>query len=169
MNTQKFIEKLETSLHSIPKQEAKERISFYLEMIDDRIEEGLSEEEAIAKIGPIEDIAKQIISEYSAKEAAFGTAKKRKLSISETVLLVIGSPVWLPIMLAALIIVASFYLVLWSLIAVIWAVELPLLIFEFLSKYLFKLCKKLTKCTALFTKYGYNRILNIFKKGSKTK
>ncbi len=167
MNTQEFIEKLEASLHSIPKQEAKERISFYLEMIDDRIEEGLSEEEAIAKIGSIEDIAKQITSEYSAKEADLDTVKRRKLSASEAVLLAIGSPVWLPIMLAALIVVASLYLVLWSLIGVIWAVELPFLIFEFLSKYLFKLCKKLTECTASFTKYSYNRILSIFKKGSK--
>lgn len=166
MNTQQFIEKLEARLRSIPKQEAKERISFYLEMIDDRIEEGLSEEEAVAGVGSIEDIAEQILSEYSkAQKGNKSTAKK--LSGFEWAIIIIGSPIWLPLLIAAGAIIGAVYIVIWAVMLAIWAVEAPFLIFSYISKYLLIFCKKATKYTALFTKKSFNWCINLLKKGDK--
>ena len=51
MTKQEFIIKLTLELHGLPKADIEERVGFYSEMIDDRIEAGLSEEEAVADIG----------------------------------------------------------------------------------------------------------------------
>ena len=48
MNKQEFLVQLRNALSGLPKDDIEERIEFYSEMIEDRIEEGLSEEEAIA-------------------------------------------------------------------------------------------------------------------------
>ncbi len=42
---------LENGLKSLPQEDVKERLGFYSEIIDDRMEEGNSEQEAIASIG----------------------------------------------------------------------------------------------------------------------
>ena len=45
MTKNEFISRLRARLSGLPKDEIRERLAFYGEMIDDRIEEGLSEEE----------------------------------------------------------------------------------------------------------------------------
>lgn len=47
MNKQEFLVKLRKGLSGLPKEDIEERLTFYSEMIDDRMEEGLSEEEAV--------------------------------------------------------------------------------------------------------------------------
>ena len=44
MRKQEFIAVLRKKLSALPRRDAEERIAFYSEMIDDRIEEGLLEE-----------------------------------------------------------------------------------------------------------------------------
>ena len=61
MNKQEFLTELKKALSPLSKADLEERLSFYSEMIDDRMEEGLSEEEAVAAIGSPDEIAAQII------------------------------------------------------------------------------------------------------------
>ena len=60
MRKQDFLSALKTSLLGLPKQDVEEHLNFYSEMIDDRMEEGRTEEEAVADIGSVEEIATQI-------------------------------------------------------------------------------------------------------------
>ena len=60
MRKKEFLSALRRKLKGLPKREIEERISFYGEMIDDRIEEGFSEDEAVEKIRYSDDISKQI-------------------------------------------------------------------------------------------------------------
>ena len=57
------METLRKRLAGLPQAEIEERLAFYNEMIDDRIEDGLTEEEAVAEVGPVEDVVNQIMSE----------------------------------------------------------------------------------------------------------
>ena len=117
-----FIVALNDRLSGLPAAEIEDRISFYAEMIDDYIEDGLSEEEAVADIGSVDEIADQIISDIPfvkiAKEKIKGTRKIRALEI---VLLAVGSPVWISIGAALLAVAISIYAVIWSLVAVAWS------------------------------------------------
>ena len=68
MNKQEFLTRLRKGLSGLPQEDIEERLTFYSEMIDDRIEEGLSEEEAVAAIGSPDEIAEQIIGEIPIKK-----------------------------------------------------------------------------------------------------
>ena len=63
MTKHDFLELLEEKLSGLPEKELAERLPFYGEMIDDRMEEGLSEEEAVAAIGNVEDIVSQVLED----------------------------------------------------------------------------------------------------------
>ena len=63
MNKQEFLELLRKGLYGLPQEDIEERIAFYAEMIDDRIEEGISETEAVEAVGSVEEIVFQTVSE----------------------------------------------------------------------------------------------------------
>ena len=122
MNKEMFLARLEMELYGLPKDDIAERLAFYSEMIDDRIEEGLSEEEAVAGIGPIEDIVSQTISEIPLTKLVKEKIKpERSLKGWELALIIIGFPLWFPLLIAGLAIVFSFYVVIWSVVVSLWA------------------------------------------------
>ena len=121
MNKQHFLQRLQEGLACLPRQEVQERLTFYSEMIEDRMEEGLSEEEAVAQIGDVDTILSQIIAELSPAVPKNGHAS-RKPQPWEIVLLVIGSPIWLSLLIAAIAILLALYVSAWSVIISLWAV-----------------------------------------------
>ena len=157
-----FLEKLQTKLRSLPEREVGERINFYCEMIDDRMEEGLSEADAIAAVGTVEEIAYQISQEIQLASPAKPKKMKRKLRPWEMVVLILGSPLWLSLLIVGFAVMFSFYAVLWSINLVLWAVELPFMIFSWISKGLFCGCKNLTEGSWFLTKKGCSFIKNFF-------
>ena len=63
MTKKKFLESLGAELSRLPKREIEECLAFYGEMIDDRMEEGLSEAEAVMAVGDVKKIAKEKLGE----------------------------------------------------------------------------------------------------------
>lgn len=123
MNKLEFTEALRAKIAGLPEKDIDERIAFYCEMIDDRIEDGLSEEEAIEDIGSVEDIAAQIISEIPLSKIVKNHLEpKRKMAAWEIALIIVSFPIWLPLIAAIFAIVLSIYAALWSVVVSIWAV-----------------------------------------------
>ena len=123
MTKSEFLDALRTRLSGLPQSDVEERLLFYSEMIDDRIEDGTDEEEAVGAIGSVEDIVAQIISDVPLTKIAKERIKpKRRLRAWEIVLLAVGSPIWLSLGIAAVVVVLALYVVLWSLIISLWAV-----------------------------------------------
>ena len=123
MLKQEFLDSLKAKLSGLPSQDVKERLDSYSEMIDDRMEEGVSEEVAVSGIGAVDEIAYQIISETSFIKLAKERIKpKRRLKAWETVLLAVGSPIWASLIIAALGVIFAVYVSLWSVIVSLWAV-----------------------------------------------
>ena len=122
MNKQNFIDTLRAKLSGLPSQELEERLAFYGEMIDDLVEDGLTEEDAVERLGCSDDLASQIISEIPlAKIAKERIKPKRRLKAFEIVLLAVGSPIWLSLGIAAFAVMLSIYVVIWSLVVSLWA------------------------------------------------
>ena len=119
MNKQEFLARLRRGMKGMPQEETQERMTFYSEMIDDRIEEGLSEEAAVGAIMSSDaDVADML-----AGNAAFAAEKKKVGNRGWVILLLaIGSPVWLSLLVAALAVVFSLYVSLWTVIVSIWSV-----------------------------------------------
>ncbi len=127
MNKQEFLAELNRKLTGLPQDDIEERLSFYSEMIDDRVEEGLTEEQAIAELGTLENIVAQIMSEIPLSKLVKEKVKpSRTLRVWEIVLLVLGSPIWLSLLIALFAIVISIYAVVWSVIISLWAIEFSL-------------------------------------------
>ena len=123
MSKQDFLLQLRNGLNGLPPQEIDERVTFYGEMIDDRMEEGLSEEEAVRGIGSVEEIVFQILAEIPLTKCIKEKIRpKRSLGAVEIVLLVLGSPIWLSLLIAFASVVFSVYISLWSVIIALWAV-----------------------------------------------
>lgn len=118
-----FLLALNEKLSGLPRQEVEERLNFYSEMIEDRMEEGFSEEEAVAAVGDLNEIAFQITEEIPFFKIAKEKVKpNRRMKTWEIVLIVAGFPVWFPLIIALASVVFSLYVVIWSVIASLWAV-----------------------------------------------
>ncbi len=123
MKKQEFLFALKKSLSGLPKQDVEERLSFYSEMIDDRIEEGQTEEEAISNIGSVEEISAQIIADISFTKIAMERVKSKKsFKTWEILLLAVGAPIWLSLAIAIFAVIFSLYVTLWAIIISVWAV-----------------------------------------------
>lgn len=136
MNKQEFLAQLKNKLSGLPESDVEERLNFYGELIDDMIEEGASEAEAVASVGSVDDIASQIISEASpskkeneeekieihCKKESKEPKKKRNFKTWEIVLLAVGAPLWVPLLISAIAVVISLYVSLWAVVISLWAV-----------------------------------------------
>ena len=123
MNKQEFIGNLRVNLSGLPKSDVEERLNFYSEIIDDRVEEGLSEEEAVLELGNADEVASQIIEEIPfAKIARERIKTRRRLRVWEITLLAVGSPIWISLIISAIAVVVSLYASLWAAVISLWAV-----------------------------------------------
>lgn len=123
MTKLQFTSLLRKELAGLPENEVNERIDFYIEIIEDRMEDGLSEEEAVDAVGSIEEIKSQIIADIPlSKIAKEKMQPKRHLAIWEIILIILGSPIWLSVLIAVLAVFLSVYIVLWSVIISLWSV-----------------------------------------------
>lgn len=123
MRKQEFLAQLRKGLTGLPQDDIEERLTFYGEMIDDRIEEGLSEEAAVCQIGNIDELISQIIADTPLmKRVNEKMIPRKKLKVWEIVLLVLGSPIWLSLLIAAIAVILALYVSLWAVMISLWAV-----------------------------------------------
>ncbi len=124
MNKNEFLAKLAIKLKGLPDENIKESLLFYSEMIDDRVEDGTDEQDAICELGSIDDIACQIITDIPVSTLVKEKIKSnRALTAWEIVLLILGSPIWLSILIAIFAVILSIYISFWVVIISLWAVE----------------------------------------------
>ena len=99
MNKETFLLALYDELRGLPVEDKERSIAYYREMIDERVEDGMSEEEDVAALGSVEDIAAVILG--SAPATVHAREKTRG-----------GRPRLLGIVLVALLAVCALALVL---------------------------------------------------------
>ena len=93
MTKKEFLSALSRGLSKLPRKEREERVNFYAEMIDDRIEEGMSEPDAVASVGTVEGTVSQILAERPAV-AEEPPQKSGNGRVGVILLLVLGFPIW---------------------------------------------------------------------------
>ena len=90
MDKNSFLSQLQKRLKGLPEEDLQRTLDYYREMIEDRMEEGLSEEDAVAELGPVEEIAAPLLPKPF-----------RRMKAWEIALLILGFPVWFPLLVAA--------------------------------------------------------------------
>lgn len=125
MDKQTFLAALQDGLRGLPPEDVRHWVEFYGEMVEDRMEDGMDEAEAVAALGSVHQIIAQILSETSLPRLVQEKVKpKRPLRAWEIVLLVIGSPIWVPLAFAAVLVFLACYVVVWACIVALYAVDL---------------------------------------------
>lgn len=123
MTKLEFLTLLRERLASLPQNEVYERLSFYSEMIDDRMEDGLTEDEAVACAGNINDIAAQITADIPLTKILKDKIRQKKcLNALEIVLLILGAPIWLSLLITAISVVFALYASLCAIVIAFWSV-----------------------------------------------
>ena len=118
MNKAEFMDALRRALSQLPPEELDKQLAYYEELFADMQEDGLSEQEAAAKLGDPSQVAQELLMELP-----LGTLVKTRVksaggvSALNVVLLVLGFPLWFPLLLA-------FGAVLLAVLISLWAVVL---------------------------------------------
>ncbi len=100
MDKKSFLDQLRERLSFLPASELERTLAYYSEIISDRMDNGMSEQEAVAAVGSIDEIVESVSTEGNYPETN-GTEKK--LSTPAKVMLYIG-------------LVASYLVLIWDII-----------------------------------------------------
>lgn len=126
MNKAEFLKELKDSISDMPYSEVEKTLSFYAENIDDRMEDGMSEDEAVFCLGDIDAIAKEIRVDLPITTLIGKKVKQSRDRASNKtlwiVLAICGIPFWLPIASAFTVTVLAVYFSIWAVIISIYAV-----------------------------------------------
>ena len=117
-----FLYELQQKLQGLPEDDISRSLDYYNEMIDDRMEEGMTEQQAVEDLGSTDDIARQILADIPLTKLVKEKVKPRRaLHAWEIVLLILGSPLWLSLIIAAIAVVLSVYVSLWAVVISLYA------------------------------------------------
>ena len=123
MNKQEYLSAIRARIPKMPTEDMNRFIAYYSEMIDDRVEDGMTEEEAVASMDAPDDAVDQILEDTPLSKIVKQKMKPtHRLRVWEIILLVISSPVWVPLLLTAGILVLSMLIVVLSLLITFYAV-----------------------------------------------
>ena len=126
MNKREYVAELRRMLEGLPDEEVDRAVEFYAEAIEDRVEAGESEEGAVASMETPAEAAERIVAEMplaartAVRVSGEGGGRARRAAV--TTALVLGSPLWLSLLVAAAAVVAAAFVVLVALLLCMWIV-----------------------------------------------
>ncbi len=128
MSKKEFLSLLDSRMSLIGVNEREETLEYYSEMIDDLTEDGISEEDAVLSLGDIDEIISKIISETPIAELVKARVKpNRALKVWEIILLILGFPLWFPLIIVFFVLFLSIYIVIWSVVLSLYSAVVGLL------------------------------------------
>ena len=111
MTKNEYLRQLRRCLRQLSRQEMGQSLAYYSELIDDRMESGMGEDEAVASMDPPESAAAQLLEDAAQR----GALKPRSSTVSAA-LIIAGSPQWLVFAIVAGAVILALYVVVWAVI-----------------------------------------------------
>ena len=127
MSRDAFIGELRHRMAGLPQEAVDRTVEYYSELIADSMEDGLSEEEAVSRLGSLDEIVANVVKDTPLSQIVETRIQEKKarrggIRAWEVILLVLGAPLWLPLLLAVLAVVLALYVTLWAVVIALWAV-----------------------------------------------
>jgi uncharacterized membrane protein len=110
MNKGEFLNQLASCLEKMNNAEKNKFITYYDEMISDYVENGVTEEEAVEKIGTPKKIAEVLLEDYDNVKLNLPSTGSKALNF---LIAVVGFPLWGSVFLAFMLFVLSIYVLIW--------------------------------------------------------
>ena len=128
MNKTEFSTCLAQRLGTLPQSEIEKSQTFYSEAIEDRIEDGMSEEEAVAAMGDMDEVAKNSMLDMPLSTLMKAKMKpKNGLNAGSIALIVLGFPLWFPLLIVFFAVIFVIYVSIWIVLASIWIADLSMI------------------------------------------
>lgn len=122
MTKEIFLNELANKLHQLPQKEVKQHLSYYEELLNDMLEDGISQEDAVAKLGNINEIAQEILCEQPISVLVKNRVRPKKGWTGPAIAVaVLGAPMWIPLVLSFIITAAA---IAFSIVAIIFSIFL---------------------------------------------
>ena len=125
MSRDAFIGELRHRMAGLPQQTVERTVEYYSELIVDSVEDGLTEEEAVSRLGSLDEIVASVVKDTPLTQIVETRIQERKKKGSSgwvIALLILGAPVWLPVLIAALAVAFALFVALWAVVIALWAV-----------------------------------------------
>ena len=117
MSRDAFIGELRHRMAGLPQEAVDRTVEYYSELIADSVEDGVAEEEAVARLGSLDEIVANVVKDTPLPkiiETRVQETKKNGGSGWVIALLILGAPVWLPLLIAVLAVLFSLFIALWA-------------------------------------------------------
>lgn len=127
MNKEQFLQELARKLHQLPPEEVERQCAYYEELLADMVEDGMREEDAVAKLGDISDIVRNILQDTPLPTLVKTRIRpKNGWTAAAVIVAILGAPLWVPLILALLLSVFCVTVAIWAVILAFFAVVLSL-------------------------------------------
>lgn len=101
MTKEVFLRELARGLHQLPPDEVKRQQAYYEELLADMMEDGIDEEAAVEKLGDVSAIVEEILQDTPLPTLVKTRLKPKKgWTAAAIVAVVLGAPLWIPLLLA---------------------------------------------------------------------
>ena len=122
-----FLLALDKRLGVLSDEDRRASLDYYAEMLNDLIESGMTEQEAVASLGSVDAIAEEILMDVPLPKLVKAKMKgKRRMTGTELTLLIVGFPIWFPILISVFAVIFSVYVSLWAVVISLYAADLSL-------------------------------------------
>ena len=131
MSRDAFIGELRYRMAGLPQDAVERTVEYYSELIADSMEDGLSEAEAVSRLGSLDEIVSSVVKETPLPkiiETRVQETKKKGGSGWVIALLILGAPVWLPLLIAVLAVLFALFVALWAVVIALWAAVLAVVL-----------------------------------------
>ncbi len=117
MKKEEFLIQLRSRLSGLPEQAVEDRVQYYGELVDHRMETGLTETDAVASIGSLDETVGQIMNEIPLTKLVKRKMEPRqKTELWKVILAVVTLPIWLPLLVSVLSVIVSLGITFWAMV-----------------------------------------------------
>ena len=131
MSRDAFIGELRHRMAGLPQEAVDRTVEYYSELIADFVEDGLGEEEAVSRLGSLDEIVANVVKETPLTQIVqtrVQESRKKGGSGWVIALLILGAPVWLPLLIAVLAVLFALFVALWAVVISLWAAVLGVIL-----------------------------------------
>lgn len=127
MNKQQFLDALRHGLSQLPGEEIEKQVAYYSELIDDMTEDGMTEYEAVSRLGSVQEIYENILQEMPLPLLVKTRARpKGGWSALTIILIILGFPIWFSVLAAVFAVVLGVYVSIWAIAIALFAAVLAI-------------------------------------------
>ena len=136
MSKDAFIGELRHRMAGLPRETVERTVEYYSELIADSMEDGVSEAEAVSRLGSLDEIVTNVVRDTPLTQIVQTRVQEKKakgVSAWVILLLILGAPVWLPLLIAMLAVVLALFITLWAVVIALWAAVAAVILAGFVA------------------------------------